>query len=297
MSTANFGSLLLPYNGSQCADAAYALGVQLSSDLKARLALVHIRDKPKPLTWSWAPAEVKELATEFVAIQDRLAEAIRQRLETLAEGAQQKGVEVSMTVDEGPALEAIVRRTLRPEVSAVVVGAHELADVARAVAGDTATQVVRAADKPVLTVRSAALVRPIRRLLFSACGFDVVDLRAVKFAASIATTVGVPLHILHLAEDRADYVQIDRLAIACRDEFPGLQVDVEEIDDWVAEPTSRDRGVAKAIADYGRRMNADLIVVGTAHRTGIARIVEGSIAEHLVATADCPVAVVPGYHG
>ena len=297
MPTPTFGSLLLPYNGSQCADAAYALGVQLSSDLKAPLALVQVRDKPKPLSWTWASAEVRQLAEEFVVLQDRLADAIRKRLEGLAENAVHQGIDVTMSIDEGPALESIVRRTLKPEVSAVIVGAHELADVARAVVGDTATQVVRAADKPVLTVRSPALVRPIRHILFAACGFDVVDLRAARFAASIATTVGVPLRILHLAEDRAGYVQIDRLGAACRDEFPELLIEVEEIDDWVAEPSARDRGVAKAIADYGKNMSADLIVVGTAHRSGIARIVEGSIAECLVATADCPVAVVPGYHG
>src|SRR5512147_1378711 len=109
VSTSPFGTLLLPYNGSQCADAAYALGVQLSSDLKAPLALVHVREKPKPLSWTWAPEEVKAVAAEFVRLQDQLADAMRHRLQDLAKTAEDKGVAVSLSVEEGPALESIVR--------------------------------------------------------------------------------------------------------------------------------------------------------------------------------------------
>jgi nucleotide-binding universal stress UspA family protein len=140
-------------------------------------------------------------------------------------------------------------------------------------------------------------VRPIKKLLLAACGFDVVDLRAAKFASAVASSIGIPLRIMHLVEDRSSFARIERLAAACRDEYPGLVVEIDEVDDWAGEPSARDRGMAKAIADYAGKIGADLVVVGTAHRTGIARIVEGSIAECVVGSAPCAVAVVPGYQG
>jgi nucleotide-binding universal stress UspA family protein len=292
-----FGTLLCPYNGTQCAEAAYALGVQLSSDLQAPLSLLHVRERAKPASFAWASPEVRKIADEYVSVHNRLAEAIRQRLFGLAKNAQEHGVSVSVAFEEGAPLESIVRQSLAPAVSAVVLGAHEVTDLARAVVGDTALQVLRSADKPIVTVKRPELVRPIKELLLAACGFDVVDLRAANFAGAIAARIGIPLRIMHLVEDRSSFARIERLAAACRDEYPGLVTRVDEVDDWAGEPGARDRGMAQAISNFAAKVGADLVVVGTAHRTGIARIVEGSIAECLVSSAPCAVAVVPGYQG
>jgi nucleotide-binding universal stress UspA family protein len=290
-----FGTLLVPYNGTQCAEAAYALGVQLSSDLHAPLSLLHVRERSKPASFTWASPEVKKLADEYVSVHQKLADAIRQRLDGLARSAKQHGVSVSVAVEEGAALESIIRQSLLPAVTAVVLGAHAAADLARAIVGDTALQVLRSADKPILTVKRPELVRPIKKLLLAASGFDVVDLRAAKFAGAIAARIGIPLDIMHLGEDRSSFSRIERLAAACVDEYPGLAVNIDEVDDWAARPGARDRGMADAIAEFAAKAGADLVVVGTAHRAGIARIVEGSIAECLVSRAECAVAVVPGY--
>lgn len=54
-------------------------------------------------------------------------------------------------------------------------------------------------------------------------------------------------------------------------------------------------GVASAsdsIVNYAESKKADLIVIGTKGRTGIKRIVLGSVAERVVNHANCPVLVV-----
>jgi nucleotide-binding universal stress UspA family protein len=43
-----------------------------------------------------------------------------------------------------------------------------------------------------------------------------------------------------------------------------------------------------------RRNRADLIVIGTHGRTGLARLMLGSVASRVVATAACPVLTVRG---
>jgi nucleotide-binding universal stress UspA family protein len=51
--------------------------------------------------------------------------------------------------------------------------------------------------------------------------------------------------------------------------------------------------VATVIVEAGRRHDALLIVVGTHGRTGLARLLEGSVAEVVVRHSDRPVLVVP----
>lgn len=49
---------------------------------------------------------------------------------------------------------------------------------------------------------------------------------------------------------------------------------------------------AEAIAEFARVMQADLLVIATHGRTGLARVLMGSVAEHVVRNAPCPVLVV-----
>jgi hypothetical protein len=71
----------------------------------------------------------------------------------------------------------------------------------------------------------------------------------------------------------------------------------------LAQDLSRDVPVTTAvesgtpaphIAEYARRHGIDLIVVGTHGRTGVSRVLLGSVAEHVVRIAPCPVLAVPG---
>lgn len=50
---------------------------------------------------------------------------------------------------------------------------------------------------------------------------------------------------------------------------------------------------ADGIIDCAAEFNADLIVVGTQHRSGFDRLLMGSVAEHVVRHSKVPVLVVP----
>jgi nucleotide-binding universal stress UspA family protein len=51
---------------------------------------------------------------------------------------------------------------------------------------------------------------------------------------------------------------------------------------------------ADAIVRTARRTRANVIVMGTHGRTGLARLLMGSVAQHVVGTAPCPVLTVRG---
>jgi nucleotide-binding universal stress UspA family protein len=51
---------------------------------------------------------------------------------------------------------------------------------------------------------------------------------------------------------------------------------------------------AKDVTRFAKKLHADLLVIGTHGRTGFAKLFLGSIASHIVATANCPVMTVHG---
>jgi nucleotide-binding universal stress UspA family protein len=51
---------------------------------------------------------------------------------------------------------------------------------------------------------------------------------------------------------------------------------------------------AREIPRFAKRKRADLLVIGTHGRTGLAKLFLGSVASHVIATASCPVMTVRG---
>jgi nucleotide-binding universal stress UspA family protein len=50
--------------------------------------------------------------------------------------------------------------------------------------------------------------------------------------------------------------------------------------------------VADAIVDFAAKVNADVVLLGTHGRTGVSRVLVGSVAEAVVRTAGCSVFIV-----
>ena len=61
-----------------------------------------------------------------------------------------------------------------------------------------------------------------------------------------------------------------------------------------AKPVLRDGIAHEQIARAARSPRADMIVIGTHGRTGLAKLFLGSVAGRVVATAKCPVMTVRG---
>ncbi|MEA3135991.1 MAG: hypothetical protein QOJ26_114 [Thermoplasmata archaeon] len=86
-------------------------------------------------------------------------------------------------------------------------------------------------------------------------------------------------------EAQAEAADAEALATTWADEARAAGLMVE---------TETPRGdTVQAVLDSARRHAATLVVVGTHGRTGLHRLVAGSVAEHVVRHSDRPVLVVP----
>jgi nucleotide-binding universal stress UspA family protein len=121
----------------------------------------------------------------------------------------------------------------------------------------------------------------IRQILV-ATDFSDISEAAVRVAHAYAKAFGARLHVFHVTWP-------DELGVTAL--FAGL---VAELGTVVPIVVASQRGdAADEIVRYARDHGIQLIVLGTHGRTGVSRVLLGSVAERVIRTAPCPVLTVP----
>jgi len=132
------------------------------------------------------------------------------------------------------------------------------------------------------------------RLLVPVDGSDV-STAAVDAAVRLADVFGAPLHVVHVLEPEGSRLVGDSIpsedadrhgqqvtaAAARRADEAGVDVTTAVLDE--SEPVHR------AVLEYAEQQDVDCIVMGTHGRTGIGRLVLGSVTELLLRESPIPV--------
>lgn len=113
-------------------------------------------------------------------------------------------------------------------------------------------------------------------------------MEAKRIAASRETTLRI-VYALPNSDEADPQVGLKLLAHANTTVGEGLEVETRMLQ---AEAQYGLTGIAEALADAANEWDADLVVVGTANRRGLERLVIGSVAEQLIAKIDASVLVV-----
>lgn len=117
-----------------------------------------------------------------------------------------------------------------------------------------------------------------------ATDFSPAARKAEELARELAGQAGATLHLVHvlpLLSSPGEAAQ--RLATLARALGPGLK----------GVTALLFGSAARTIVTYARDQRADLLVVGTHGRTGVSRVLMGSVAEAVARLAPCPVLTVP----
>lgn len=121
---------------------------------------------------------------------------------------------------------------------------------------------------------------------------------AVEHAIDLAGSSGATLHVLSVVDSSA-YTSLD---VSSESVLDSLETRAREATETVAEMAT-DAGVDTVtevsvgsphaqITDYAETTDVDLIVMGTHGRTGLDRVLLGSVTERVVRAASCPVLTV-----
>lgn len=133
-----------------------------------------------------------------------------------------------------------------------------------------------------------------QRILLPTDGGEGVD-SAIEHALELAGTYDAELHVLHVIDDASlDSVSEDAMA-DLRQRADDAVADVAERATSAGvgtETAVREGSPHREILDYADDAGVDMIVMGTHGRSGVGRVLVGSVTERVVRAASVPVVTV-----
>jgi nucleotide-binding universal stress UspA family protein len=140
----------------------------------------------------------------------------------------------------------------------------------------------------------------IKRILVPTDFSEPAD-EALNYAFDLAQTMGATVSLAHVFEDPFQPAFYSEQYVPMPTDFRDdiLAHIYRQLAERVARSGRSDTSsevltgpTAPAIVDLARKQKADLIVMGTHGRHGVAHLLIGSVAERVVRTATCPVLTV-----
>jgi nucleotide-binding universal stress UspA family protein len=285
-----FRKIVCPIDFSAASADAMRLAVRLASRDGAALELVHV--------WYVPPSSYVGDMPLPADMMQRMVDTAERNLANAARDARDLGAtNVTARLLNGLQWDRVVELVRDdPACDAIVMGTHGRTGFARVLLGSVAEKVVRHAPSSVLVARSPAAGPPFRAVLCPV-DFSPQSRRALDLGAALVDHGG-SLTLLHVIEAPSSYGTEPTM----RDFLADLdRRSVRMLDDWAADLRARGQQVitrtrigapgAQTLAVLHDDPAFDLVVVGSRGRTGIERVLLGSVAESIVRHASCPVVV------
>lgn len=213
-------------------------------------------------------------------------EAVQSNLDRIKAEAEAAGVKCQTHAIHGRAVdEEIVALADQVQADLIIMGRRGRRGLARLMLGHATAQVIGQAHCSVLVVPRAAHIEG-RHLVLATDGSRYADAAAVT-TARLAQFCGARVSVVsvttpsHAPERRAEAQQaVDRVVEHMRNEGTEVEGLVQE-------------GVpSEVITGLARERNADLIVTGSQGRSGLERVLLGSVSERILNETPCAVLVV-----
>ena len=279
--------ILFATDFSPRSDRAGRRAALLARQMGASIAIVHVVDDDRP------PRLVQRARAEALEL---LEEMRRTFTET-------DGIECDVTVALGEAFAGTLSAASETGADVILIGPHRRRILKDVFTGTTAERTVRGARRPVLMANGTP-AGPYRNVLVA------TDLSDCSSAA------------LHLCDrwrlgETAAVSLVHVFDAPARGVMQRASVTQDAIADYVSEETERAESELRAflarhafsadrillrpaggptaaeILKAAEECDAQLIVVGTHGRTGIAKALLGSVTEYLLRTAECDILAVP----
>ena len=263
--------VLVATDGSDFSAGAIRTGVALARVRGARL--IGLSVAPYNPEYSTLVPNLEEEAGR------RAREALASFVTEAGNGAE------TVTMESSDPSQGILEAARGHSADIIVVGRRGKRGLARLMVGDATAKVVGHAECPVLVApREARLWE--KRILLATDGSPHSE-AAAGAAGHLAKQAGLPVSVVsvvtasHSPQRRQE---AEQAVAATTERLEGMGIAAEG---QVLEGRP-DEAIVKAAADVG----ADLIVMGSHGRTGLTKILLGSVAERVIGQAICPVLVV-----
>jgi nucleotide-binding universal stress UspA family protein len=244
------------------------------------------------------PQQNEEESLETLDLEENAVQEVSVRVEELT-GRSPDGFR--LVIESGDPAANVVREAEEEKADLVVVANRGATGIERLLLGTVAERVVGHAHCPVLVARAH---NPTGHVLVAT---DLSDRSAALIDAAVpeARRRGARLSVLHnvdvatlpevlmdMASSMAGFPVAPRAASQVRDLAAQLVRDFVAVQRIDADCMVAEGDAAASIWRAAEQLPAELVVIGSHGRTGLARLAIGNVAERVVQTASCSVLVV-----
>jgi nucleotide-binding universal stress UspA family protein len=269
--TGSFKNLLLATDGSEFSEGAVREAIRVAGESGAKLTALTVVEF-NPEFEALAPDAVEKMETDA-----------RKYIDSVGARAEKEGVTCEALVRRGVSpLEQIVEEAGKVKADAIVMGRRGRTGIMRILMGSVTARVVGHSPVNVFVVPRAGELT-FKNILVATDGSSYGD-AASSEAVSMAKASGGSLIAISVAEDEK-----------AMDQAKANAEKVKKIADkeGVKAETMVEKGRAyEAIVSAAKNKGCDLIVVGSHGRTGVTRLLMGSVAERVIGHAEGSVLVV-----
>ncbi len=290
--------ILVPTDFSENAQHALNYAVALAKQCSAKLHLLHIPVIPTyllmDLSYSPGPEAVTRILNESQDALDEQAQAVAAA-----------GVEHFTVIREGTVHEVIRDYAKEHDVDLVIVGTHGRTGVSKLMYGSVTERVIKTVHTPIVVVPPEGGVTPSSIVM--SFDFSAPSKRAAEVARAIHGVFHGPLHLVHCYLDVwGEYT--DRGAVvgeAAEKRREALHLGLEEmlraeanelfsIDAQTIQRHLVTGDPAEGILRVADEVGATLICAGTTGKSGIERLLIGSVARRLLHDSKVPLLLTHG---
>lgn len=290
--TTKLEKLLLATDGSEFSEGAAKEAISLAKNCSSKLFAVAVVETNQ---------EFEALAPELV---EKSENKTRELLEAVKAMASKEGVDCETIAHRGenPYL-FIVEEASKQKADMIIIGRRGRSGLKRLLMGSVTAKVVGHAPCNVLVVPKASKFE-CRNILVATDGSSYSEAavaQAIKMAkqcGSGLTIVEVVLsELLSSMDVDTGYTQ-EHVEIIAKEMFGMAEKNVQALQARAEKEGTKADGLTvegrpfEAIIEAAHKTHADLIVVGSHGRTGLNRLLMGSVAERVIGSSECAVLVV-----
>ncbi len=239
------------------------------------------------------------------ALIDREAQAkVMPQLQEVADKLEKLGVNTGVVTRIGSTFDVAVRAIEELDIDLVVIPQEGYADFTQRVGGSTTARIIRETDVPVLTINTAFRDRQddwagFRRII-TPVGFTGGGLDGLPSAEAFAAEFGSVLELVHVVTPIHQQVldTPEGEILLPKDIYYKIRSRLEAKLSTAAHRVSQvpsawrlleDNKPGSGMMSYADRAGVDLIIVPPVSRSTVRTTLLGSVAEHVIKSARCPV--------
>lgn len=282
--------ILLSTDGSEFSEGAIREAIRLAKKCSSSLSVLSVLD---------VNAEFDAMAPQIIEKREKDA---REHLEAVQARVRKEGLDCTTSVARGEdAYKEIVNQADRNKSTMIVMGRRGRTGLSRLMIGSVTARVIGHSPCNVLVVPKAARLE-FKSILIATDGSKYSAAAAAE-AIGLAKRNGSSLTVISVVPSELttptdiDFTVNQRELIAEK-EMQNAEKNAKEVKDAAQKQGIEARAFvmtgkpSEAVIQLAREKKVDLIMLGSHGRTGVEKLLMGSVAERVIVLATCPVLVV-----